>query len=104
MNFEEYLDFEGFDPESVFGELAWGQSLSGAELLTRTDDRSDEELEEIFWNAAAPCEPTPNMERLLALLREKSIKTGVISNMGFSGASLKKRLKRLFPELYLIHI
>ena len=53
MNFEEYLDFEGgFDPESVFGELAYGQSLSGAELLTRTDDRSDEELEEIFASLA----------------------------------------------------
>ena len=53
MNFEEYLDFEGgFDPESVFGELAYGQSLSGAQLLTRTDDRSDEELEEIFASLA----------------------------------------------------
>ena len=49
MNFDEYMDFgEGFDPESVFGELAYGQSLSGAELLTRTDSRSDEELEELF--------------------------------------------------------
>ena len=52
MNFEEYLDFEGFDPESIFGGLAYGQSLSGAELLTRTDDRSDEELEEIFASLA----------------------------------------------------
>ena len=53
MNFEEYLDFEGgFDPESVFGGLAYGQSLSGAELLTRTDDRSDEEMEEIFASLA----------------------------------------------------
>ena len=49
MNFDEYMDFgAGFDPESVFGELAYGQSLSGAELLTRTDSRSDEELEELF--------------------------------------------------------
>lgn len=49
MNFDEYMDFEaGFDPESVFCALAYGQSLSGAELLTRTDSRSDEELEELF--------------------------------------------------------
>ena len=49
MNFDEYMDFgTGFDPESVFGALAYGQSLSGAELLTRTDSRSDEELEELF--------------------------------------------------------
>ena len=49
MNFDEYMDFgTGFDPESVFGALAYGQSLSGAELLTRTDSRSDEELEELY--------------------------------------------------------
>ena len=43
MNFDEYMDFgEGFDPESVFGARAYGQSRSGAELLTRTDSRSDE--------------------------------------------------------------
>lgn len=60
--------------------------------------RSMETLESIFWNAAAPCVPTPNAEKLLALLREKDIKTGVISNMGFSGNALKKRLKGLFPE------
>ena len=49
MNFDEYMDFgTGFDPESVFGELAYGQSLSGAELLTRTDSRSDEDLEELY--------------------------------------------------------
>ena len=49
MNFDEYMDFgAGFDPESVFGALAYGQSLSGAELLTRTDSRSDEELEELY--------------------------------------------------------
>ena len=49
MNFDEYMDFgTGFDPESVFGALAYGQRLSGAELLTRTDSRSDEELEELY--------------------------------------------------------
>ena len=49
MNFDEYMDFGAdFDPESVFGALAYGQSLSGAELLTRTDSRSDEELEALF--------------------------------------------------------
>ena len=56
------------------------------------------ELEEIFWDAAAPCTPTPGMPRLLALLREKGIRTGVISNMGFSGAALTRRLQKTFPE------
>ena len=49
MNFDEYFDLGAdFAPESVLGGLAYGQTLSGAELLTRTDARSDEELEEIF--------------------------------------------------------
>ena len=57
-----------------------------------------ETLEPIFWDAAAPCEPTPGIEELLALLRAKGITTGVVSNMGFSGAALSARLERLFPQ------
>lgn len=58
----------------------------------------ERELEDIFWDAAAPCIPTPGMVELLTLLREKNIGTGVVSNMGFSGAALTRRLKLLFPE------
>ena len=59
---------------------------------------SMEYLEDVFWDAAAPCVPTPNIKSLLALLREKNISTGVISNMGFSGRALQRRLGNLFPE------
>ena len=49
MNYDEYFGFgEESTPESVLGALAFGQTLSGAELLTRTDALSDEVLEEIF--------------------------------------------------------
>ena len=49
MNFDEYYDFgTETGPESVLGELTFGQTLSAAELLTRTDAVSDEALEEIF--------------------------------------------------------
>lgn len=58
----------------------------------------EEELETTFWNAAAPCVPTPGMRELLAILRKKSIGTGVVSNMGFTGTALKRRLDGLFPE------
>ena len=58
----------------------------------------ERELEDIFWDAAAPCIPTPGIQELLALLREMDIGTGVVSNMGFSGAALKRRLGLLFPE------
>lgn len=60
--------------------------------------KSEAELEEIFWDGAAPCTTTPGMPRLLALLREKKIKTGVISNMGFSGTALRQRLEKTFPD------
>ncbi|MBQ8355590.1 MAG: sigma-70 family RNA polymerase sigma factor [Oscillospiraceae bacterium] len=53
MNFDDYFDFgEENAPESVLGELTFGQTISGAELLTRTDALSDEALEEIFESFA----------------------------------------------------
>lgn len=55
-------------------------------------------LELLYWDAAAPCSPTPGMEGLLARLRERRIGSGVISNMGFSGSALRARLEKLFPE------
>ena len=55
-------------------------------------------LEEIYWDAAAPCVPTPGMEELLTRLRANGIRTGVISNMGFAGESLRHRIERLYPE------
>lgn len=57
-----------------------------------------DELEEIYWDAAAPCSPTPGMEELLRRLRAHGITAGVISNMGFAGSSLRRRLERLYPE------
>ena len=49
MNYDEYIDFGTENtPESILGKLTYGQTLSGAELLTRTDGLSDEVMEEIF--------------------------------------------------------
>ena len=56
------------------------------------------EVERIFWDTAAPGRPTPGMPELLAHLREKGIRTGVISNISFSGEVLRERIDRLFPE------
>lgn len=57
-----------------------------------------DELETIYWNAAAPCIATPGIKDFLSILRESGVGTGVISNMGFSGVSLRRRLERLFPD------
>lgn len=59
---------------------------------------SPEALERVYWDATAPCEPTPNMPELLRRIRACGVGTGVVSNMGFSGETLRDRLEGLFPE------
>jgi len=93
-----------------FGQLRLDAHAVGAEIPNRHRWRwlfemfdlefslPEAEWETTFWNAAAPCVPTPGMTELLSILREKNIGTGVVSNMGFSGAALKHRLDTLFPE------
>lgn len=61
-------------------------------------DLPPDALEALYWDAAAPCTPTPGVEGLLERLRKNRIGSGVISNMGFSGDSLRARLLRLFPR------
>ena len=82
MNFDEYMDFgPGFDPESVLGELVYGQSLSGAELLTRTDSRSDEELEELF-------DTKVNLQCWVKVKEDWRNRQGFLSGLGVGGGSL----------------
>jgi putative hydrolase of the HAD superfamily len=57
-----------------------------------------EALDDVFWDAAHPGVPSPGMPEFLAFLKVEGIPTGVVSNLGFSGASLRRRLNRLFPE------
>ncbi len=62
-----------------------------------TLDISDYEAEKIFWDAAAKGEATEGIEELLYYLEQEGIRTAVISNLSFSGNSLKKRLDELLP-------
>ena len=57
----------------------------------------EEELETLYWDAAAPGRPTEGILPLLDLLAARGIRTGVISNLSFSGAALRARLDRLLP-------
>ena len=43
------------------------------------------EIDRIFWDAAAPGTPTDGIQEFLAFLGEQGIRTGVISNIAFSG-------------------
>lgn len=55
-------------------------------------------LEKLLWTAACPGAPMPGVQEMLARLRSRGIRTGVISNLGWTGEALTDRLHRLLPE------
>lgn len=61
-------------------------------------DISIPEAEEILWTAASPGACVPHVHDLLACLKGLGIRSGIISNIGWSGTALKKRIDRLLPE------
>lgn len=61
-------------------------------------DISIPEAEEILWTAASPGACMPHVHELLACLKRLGIRSGIISNIGWSGTALKKRIDRLLPE------
>ncbi len=56
------------------------------------------EFERIFWTELSAGEITPHADELLEHLNGKGIRTGVISNIIFSGRALRERLDRLLPN------
>ncbi|HJA94748.1 MAG TPA: HAD-IA family hydrolase [Candidatus Eisenbergiella merdipullorum] len=59
---------------------------------------SPDQIDEVFWNAAAPGKPTEGIENFLIWLKEQGIRSGVISNISYSGSVVKKRIYELLPE------
>lgn len=55
------------------------------------------EIEGIFKNAAWSAEPTKNISSFLQVLENKNIRTGVISNISFSGKVLKENINSFIP-------
>lgn len=68
------------------------------DLLGLTFDLPLSQLEDVLWTAASPGAPMPGVQEMLHGLRERGIRTGVISNLGWSGEALAARLRRLLPE------
>lgn len=68
------------------------------DLLGLEFDLPMAEIEKLLWTAACPGAPMPSVKEMLAGLRERSIRTGVISNLGWTGKALTDRLHRLLPE------
>ena len=61
-------------------------------------DLSPEEIDAVFWDAAAPGKTTDGIEEFLAYLNETGIRSGVISNISFAGSVVKKRICALLPN------
>lgn len=59
---------------------------------------SDALVEQIFWENACPGLALPYAAELLNLLHAQGIRTGVVSNIGWSGAALSHRFDRLLPN------
>ena len=60
-----------------------------------------EEAEFIFWDHTAPMTKQclyPNIKETLKFLHDNGIRTGVISNIGWTGAALKRRINTLLPD------
>ena len=57
-----------------------------------------EEAERIIWYGIYKGEKLPHVDELLDYLNKEGIRTGVISNLCFSGGALKERLNRFLPQ------
>ncbi|MDE6405024.1 MAG: HAD family hydrolase [Lachnospiraceae bacterium] len=92
--------FERFQGERDNGiEIHQWQFMRLAyEYLGLTFRISYEELEEIEWTAASSGAVMPKTEKMLAYLERAGIRTAVISNIGWSGQALTRRINRLLPE------
>lgn len=61
-------------------------------------DISYEEAEQILWENTSPGACMPGVREMLAYLEKSGIRSGVISNIAWSGRALTDRINRLLPE------
>jgi putative hydrolase of the HAD superfamily len=61
-------------------------------------DISYEEVEKLMWNHVSLGACMPYTKEMLTSLKEKGIRSGVISNIGWSGKALEERINRLLPD------
>lgn len=58
---------------------------------------SNAEIDTVFWDAAAPGVPTEGMENFLEYLKNKGIRTGVISNIAYAQSVVAGRINHMLP-------
>lgn len=68
------------------------------ESLGITLSLTAEQIDKIFWDAAAPGTPTKGIEELLEFLYRSDIRTGVISNISFCGKAVTDRINEVIPS------
>lgn len=61
-------------------------------------EKTEEELSIIYWDAACNGVPVAHTDKMLEYLHNSGIRTGVVSNLSFSGAALKQRLDKALPN------
>lgn len=84
-------EYEHEVPNSMFTPYIY--ESQGIEIVL-----SNEEIDTVFWNAAAPGVPTDGIRDYLAYLKEKDIRTGVISNISYAPSVVAERINTLLPE------
>ena len=57
-----------------------------------------QEVDRLFWNAAAPAVPTEGIGEFLSFLTASGIRTGVISNISYSPDVVDERITGLLPQ------
>lgn len=57
-----------------------------------------EQIDSVFWDAAAPGKPTEGIEAFLEFLSENQIRTGVISNISYGGMAVRNRIAEIVPK------
>lgn len=58
---------------------------------------TSDQVDQVFWDAAAPGVPTEGIAEFLEYLVQQGIRTGVISNISFCGRVVEQRIRGTFP-------
>ncbi|MDR1328028.1 MAG: HAD family hydrolase [Oscillospiraceae bacterium] len=95
---------------SLYNEIARGAKKQEIEIHNRNFEKfayeylqidfdlPQEQIEKIFWDAASPGAAMPDADKVLAYLKKRGIRSGVISNISFGGGNLADRIGRILPD------
>ena len=91
-----------FDPEKTSEVLVEIPSAMFSRYLYTSQgiklSIGSEDIDRIFWDAAAPGEATEGIQDFLSFLEKENIRTGVISNISFCGKVVEERIYSCIPD------